>query len=94
MFDFRHPNDKQVLLNTDGSVKPVQRIPRHSPVSPATWVKNPYAPYVADLKAQNAADTGSTSSALPITLAGGVATAVATTRVFALRRRRTHTPTR
>jgi hypothetical protein len=52
-------------------------------------VKVPYAPCVADLKAQNAADTGSTSPALPITLAAGLATAVATTTVFALRRRRT-----
>ncbi|WP_069762213.1 hypothetical protein [Streptomyces sp. LUP47B] len=63
-------------------------------MSPATSDKNPCAPYVADLKAQNAADTGSTSPAVPVALAAGLATAVATTTVFALRRRRTHTATR
>ncbi|WP_328636196.1 alkaline phosphatase family protein [Streptomyces canus] len=94
MFDFRHPHNKQVLLNTDGSVKSVQRIPRHFQASSATSDTTPYAPYVADLKAQNAADSGSTSPALPITLAAGLATAVATTTVFALRRRRTRAATR
>ncbi|MFJ9104465.1 hypothetical protein ACIRJM_39055 [Streptomyces sp. NPDC102405] len=63
-------------------------------MSPATSDKNPYAPYVAGLKAQNAADTGSTSPAVPVALAAGLATAVATTTVFALRRRRTRTATR
>ncbi|WP_328538693.1 phospholipase C [Streptomyces sp. NBC_00344] len=29
-FDFRHPNNKQVLLNTDGSVKSVRHIPKQS----------------------------------------------------------------
>ncbi|WP_245790540.1 phospholipase C [Streptomyces monashensis] len=33
MFDFRHPNDKQVLLNSDGSVKHVGPIRHISPVS-------------------------------------------------------------
>ena len=90
----RHPNNKQVLLNTDGSVRSVQRIPRYAQASSGTWDKTPYAPYVAVLRAQNAADTGSTSPALPITLAAGFATAVATTTVFALRRRRTRAATR
>jgi hypothetical protein len=54
----------------------------------------PYAPYVADLKAQKAADTGTGSPALPITPGAGLATAVATTPVFALRRRRTRPVTR
>ncbi|WP_406155028.1 phospholipase C [Streptomyces canus] len=94
MFDFRHPHNKRVLLNTDGSVKSVQRIPRHFQASSATSDTTPYAPYVADLKAQNAADSGSTSPALPITLAAGLATAVATTTAFALRRRRTRAATR
>ncbi|MFJ4205463.1 phospholipase C [Streptomyces sviceus] len=94
MFDFRHPNDKQILLNADGSVKSVRKIPHRSPAASAASVKVPYPPYVADLKAQNAADTGSTSPTLPIILAAGLATAVATTTVFALRRRRTRGATR
>ncbi|CAM5603038.1 Phospholipase OS=Streptomyces griseorubiginosus OX=67304 GN=AQJ54_28275 PE=4 SV=1 [Streptomyces griseorubiginosus] len=54
----------------------------------------PYAPYVADLKAQDLADTGSTSPALPISLAAGLVTAVATTTVLTVRRRRTRTAAR
>ncbi|MET7732064.1 alkaline phosphatase family protein [Streptomyces sp. NPDC005402] len=94
MFDFRHPNDQQVLLNANGSVKSVKRIPHYSQAASATPDKAPYAPYVADLKAQDVADTGSTSPALPITLTAGLATAVATTTVFALRRRKTRIATR
>ncbi|NEB04091.1 alkaline phosphatase family protein [Streptomyces sp. SID13726] len=93
MFDFRHPNDKQVLLNSDGSVKSVKRIPHYSQAASATSDRTPYAPYVADLKAQNVADTGSTSPALPIVLGAGLLTAAATTTVFTLRRRRTCTAT-
>ncbi|MEU9450206.1 alkaline phosphatase family protein [Streptomyces sp. NPDC048277] len=33
MFDFRHPNNKQVLLNSDGSVKSVKPIQHVAPVS-------------------------------------------------------------
>ncbi|MFF7559850.1 phospholipase C [Streptomyces pseudovenezuelae] len=97
MFDFRHPHDKQVLLNADGSVKSVGRIP-HRPqtasAASAASAEVPYAPYVADLKAQEAADTGSTSPALSATLAAGLATAVGASTVFALRRRRSHPGTR
>ncbi|MFJ9008523.1 hypothetical protein [Streptomyces canus] len=57
MFDFRHPNNKKVLLNTDGSVRSVRGIPRHSQASSTASDTTPYAPYVANLKAQNAAAT-------------------------------------
>ncbi|MFD5402998.1 phospholipase C [Streptomyces griseorubiginosus] len=94
MFDFRHPNDKQVLLNADGSVKSVQRIPHYARAASAPSGGKPYAPYVADLKAQDVADTGSISPAVPISLAAGLVTAVATTTVLTVRRRRTRTATR
>ncbi|TCR15191.1 alkaline phosphatase family protein [Streptomyces sp. BK205] len=94
MFDFRHPNDKQVLLNADGSVTSVRRIPHYARAASAPSGGKPYAPYVADLKAQDLADTGSTSPALPISLAAGLVTAVATTTVLTVRRRRTRTATR
>ena len=89
MFDFRHPNDKQVLLNSDGSVKSVRPIPHHygrSASSAATHAA--YPAYVQDLKAQNVAATGSASPALPIAVGAGVLTAGATTTAFALRRRK------
>ncbi|WP_030326053.1 phospholipase C [Streptomyces sp. NRRL B-3229] len=93
MFDFRHPNDKQVLLNADGSVRSVQRIPHYARAVSAPSGGKPYAPYAADLKAQDLADTDSTSPALPISLAAGLVTAVATTTVLTVRRRRTRTAT-
>ncbi|MFM9445588.1 phospholipase C [Streptomyces acidiscabies] len=82
MFDFRHPNNKQVLLNTDGSVKSVKPIPSHYPRTAAS------PQYIADLKAQNvAADTSTTSAAVPVALGGGMLAAGAVATVFALRRR-------
>ncbi|MFM9610568.1 phospholipase C [Streptomyces niveiscabiei] len=82
MFDFRHPNNKQVLLNTDGSVKSVKAIPGHF----ARTAPSPQ--YIADLKAQNvAADTSTTSPVVPVALGGGVLAAGAVATVFALRRR-------
>ncbi|HEY8978621.1 MAG TPA: alkaline phosphatase family protein, partial [Streptomyces sp.] len=83
LFDFRHPNDKQVLLNADGSVKSVRPIPHH-------FARTAASPrYIADLKAQNVADetSASTSPALPLALGGGVLAAGAVATAFALRRR-------
>ncbi|WP_210586173.1 phospholipase C [Streptomyces sp. GESEQ-35] len=96
MFDFRHPNDKQVLLGSDGSVKSVQKIPHYTRTATSAAAKAPYAPYTQDLAAQNVADTTSASPALPIAVAAGIATAGAAVGVVALRRRRAHntgTPT-
>jgi phospholipase C len=87
MFDFRHPNNKQVLLNTDGSVKSVKPIPHHY-AQTSTSAQGAYPPYVQDLKAQNIAASASVSPTLPITLTAGLVTAGAVTTAFALRRRR------
>lgn len=89
MFDFRHPNDKQVLLNTDGSVRSVKPIPHHyGRAASAGSTHAPYPAYVQDLKAQNVAASSSTSPALPIAVGAGVLTAGAMTTAFALRRRK------
>ena len=88
LFDFKHPNNKQVLLNSDGSVKSVKGIPHHSGTVTAASAQGAYPPYVQDLKAQNVADTGSASPALPIAVAAGLLTAGATGTAFALHRRK------
>ena len=92
MFDFKHPNNKQVLLNTDGSVKSVKRIPHYTQTASSA---SDLAAYNQDLAAQNVADRSSTSPALPIALGAGLLTAGTMTTVFALRRRkaRAGTPT-
>ncbi|AMW13813.1 phospholipase [Streptomyces qaidamensis] len=81
MFDFRHPNNKQVLLNTDGSVKSVGRI-RH--VSPVTTSITP-GPAV-----QNTAASTDVSSfpALPVSIAAGGLLAAGATGMYLSRRRR------
>ncbi|MBC9724399.1 phospholipase C [Streptomyces sp. TRM68367] len=90
MFDFRHPNDQQVLLNPDGSVKSVGTIPHYTRTAAASAPSRaPYAPYVQDLAAQNAADAASISPTLPVALTAGLLTAGAATAAFALHRRRT-----
>ncbi|MFE0517923.1 phospholipase C [Streptomyces sp. NPDC058954] len=93
MFDFRHPNGKQVLLNADGSVKSVKPIPHHyAQAASSASTHAPYPAYVQDLKAQNVAAASSTSPALPIALTAGVVTAGAIATGFALRRRRSSAP--
>ncbi|MGK3941171.1 alkaline phosphatase family protein [Streptomyces caeruleatus] len=89
MFDFKHPNNKQVLLNTDGSVRSVRPIPRHYAQATSSAAAHvPYPAYVQDLKAQSVADGTSASPALPIAIGAGVVTAGAMTTLFTLRRRR------
>ncbi|MFD8306460.1 phospholipase C [Streptomyces sp. NPDC059690] len=91
MFDFRHPNGKQVLLNADGSVQSVKPIPHHyARTASSASTHAPYPAYVQDLKAQNVADASSTSPALPIALTAGVVTAGAVATGFTLRRRRSN----
>ncbi|MER8004147.1 alkaline phosphatase family protein [Streptomyces sp. NPDC094149] len=91
MFDFRHPNGKQVLLNADGSVKSVKPIPHHyARTASSASTHAPYPAYVQDLKAQNVAEASSTSPALPIALTAGVVTAGTIATGFALRRRRSN----
>ncbi|MEU2422150.1 alkaline phosphatase family protein [Streptomyces sp. NPDC007851] len=82
MFDFKHPNDKQVLLKPDGSVKSVGPI-RH--VAPVSTRLTP-GPAMVD----TAAATGSGGfPAVPVSLgAGALMTAGATGTYLTLRRRR------
>ncbi|MCI3274432.1 phospholipase C [Streptomyces cylindrosporus] len=92
MFDFKHPNDKQVLLNSDGSVRSVKPIPHHyAQTASSASTHTPYPAYVQDLKAQNVAAGTSASPAVPIALTAGAVTAGAVATAFALRRRRAHT---
>ncbi|MGW2641101.1 phospholipase C [Streptomyces sp. NPDC001348] len=89
LFDFRHPNNKQVLLNADGSVRSVKPIPHHYARTATSAAGNaPYPAYVQDLKAQNVADSSPASPVLPLGIGAGLLTAGATTTAFALRRRR------
>ncbi|WP_328828944.1 alkaline phosphatase family protein [Streptomyces sp. NBC_00252] len=88
MFDFKHPNNKQVLLNTDGSVKSVKRIPHYTQTASSA---SDLAAYNQDLAAQNVSYSGSTSTSLPIAIAAGILTAGAATTAFALHRRKART---
>ncbi|MER5217656.1 alkaline phosphatase family protein [Streptomyces sp. NPDC002838] len=91
MFDFRHPNSKQVLLNSDGSVKSVKRIPHSAQTAASAPSTTPYPPYVHELRAQNVADSNSASPTMPIALAAGLLTAGVATGALALRRRKART---
>ncbi|MET7381598.1 alkaline phosphatase family protein [Streptomyces sp. NPDC005526] len=81
MFDFRHPNGKQVLLNTDGSVKSVGPI---RSVDPVTTSITP-GPAM-----QTTAASGDASAfpALPVGIAAGAALAAGTTVTWLSLRRR------
>ncbi|MFE9608862.1 phospholipase C [Streptomyces sp. NPDC006012] len=79
MFDFRHPNDKQVLLNSDGSVKSVGPIRDVAPI--ATSID-------AGPMQNTAATTDSSGDTLPVYLGvGALLAAGATGTYFTLRRK-------
>ncbi len=82
MFDFTHPNNKQVLLNADGSVRYVGPIRHVAPV--ATSITPGPA-------MQNAASASSSSPALPVGLGVGALLAAGVTGTYLTRRRRRHT---
>ncbi|MEU6217486.1 alkaline phosphatase family protein [Streptomyces sp. NPDC047022] len=84
MFDFRHPNNRQVLLNTDGSVKSVGPIHHVNPV--ATSITPGPA-------MQNTAATTDASSfpALPVSIAAGALVAAGLTGTYLTLRRRERT---
>ncbi|MCM2423654.1 alkaline phosphatase family protein [Streptomyces sp. RKAG293] len=74
-FDFQHPNGKQVLLNTDGSVKSVKDIPSNpAPAPAASTDPAPSASTgpVSNMAPQTLADTGSSSAVLPFGITAGV----------------------
>ncbi|MGW7237779.1 phospholipase C [Streptomyces sp. NPDC054804] len=84
MFDFRHPNNKQVLLNANGSVKHVGPIHHVAPVSthitPGPAMVN------------TAAATGSGAfPALPVSLGAGALVAAGATGTYLTLRRRQRT---
>ncbi len=81
MFDFRHPNNKQLLLNTDGSVKSVGSI---HPVAPVSTSITP-GPAM-----QNTAATTDTSQfpTLPVGLATGALLAAGATGTYLTLRRK------
>ncbi|MEV8566869.1 alkaline phosphatase family protein [Streptomyces sp. NPDC051322] len=81
-FDFRHPNNQQVLLNTDGSVRSVRHIPRH-PARPDR--SHGVADLTTDVTAQAATDRGLPPAVLPAGIAFAVLAAGAT--AFAMHRR-------
>ncbi|MFE2374458.1 phospholipase C [Streptomyces sp. NPDC059398] len=90
-FDFRHPNNKQVLLNTDGSVRSVRPIPAH-PSRPhsTTLTSTTGSATRSDLATRDAAADASSSAALSTGIGAGLVVAAGGTAV-GLRRRRSRT---
>ena len=101
-FDFRHPNNKQVLLNSDGSVKSVKSIstktppgkPGHGGTSGgssggySSGGSNGNAP-----STQTLAETGGTSPVLPLGITAGVLLVGGGALYYARRQRRGGTTT-
>ncbi|GHH84744.1 phospholipase C [Streptomyces sulfonofaciens] len=88
MFDFRHPNNQQVLLNSDGSVKSVGRIPHH--VATASEKAVDAAQYTGGEIALSANGSDGTPSYAVAGAAAVVALVGAGAGVAVLRRRRAH----
>ncbi|RMB81787.1 phospholipase C [Streptomyces shenzhenensis] len=86
MFDFRHPNDKQVLLNADGSVKSVGPIHHVAPV--ATGITP--GPAMQNAAATTGADR---FPAVPVGIGVGALLAAGATGTYLTRHRRQHTTT-
>ncbi|WP_405780689.1 phospholipase C [Streptomyces sp. NBC_00859] len=89
-FDFRHPNDKQVLLNTDGSVQSVRRIPAQASRPHGAAVTNAARTAVrSELASRKLAADTSSPAALPAGIAAAALVAAGT--VLMVRRRRART---
>ncbi|MFD7918311.1 phospholipase C [Streptomyces sp. NPDC059740] len=84
MFDFRHPDNRQVLLHEDGSVASVGPIRTVAPVR--TKLTDVTASRTA--MAETAAETGRTSSLLPLSLGAGAAVVAVLAVTAGVRRRR------
>ncbi|MCW7942866.1 phospholipase C [Streptomyces hygroscopicus] len=81
MFDFRHPNNRQVLLNSDGSVKSV------GPIRPVKAVATSITPGPA--MQNTAADTDASSfPAVPVGIATGALVAAGATGTYLTLRRK------
>ncbi|MFI1601382.1 phospholipase C [Streptomyces griseofuscus] len=79
MFDFRHPNNKRVLLNIDGSVESVGPIKHVAPVHTSITPGPAF---------QNAADTSDAFPTLPVGLGVGALLAAGLTGTYFTMRRR------
>jgi phospholipase C len=84
MFDFQHPDNKQLLLNSDGSVKSVKPIPNYA----ATTATAANSVSTGDGATQEVAQSGSYIPALPIGIGIGAAVAVAVAAGTVVTRRR------
>ncbi|MBY8879417.1 alkaline phosphatase family protein [Streptomyces sp. PLK6-54] len=96
-FDFKHPNDKQVLLNADGSVKSVKHISHHTN-PPATGTSATGGTSGGNgagnnLSTQTLAETGGTSPALPLGITAGALLVGGGALYYARRHRRSATVT-
>ncbi|MGW5478307.1 phospholipase C [Streptomyces sp. NPDC004008] len=80
MFDFRHPNNRQVLLNADGSVKSV------GPIRPVKAVATSITPGPA--MQNTAATTDASFPAIPVGIAAGALLAAGATGTYLTLRRR------
>ncbi|MFF4961508.1 phospholipase C [Streptomyces sp. NPDC001222] len=80
MFDFRHPNNRQVLLNADGSVKSV------GPIRPVKAVATSITPGPA--MQNTAATTDASFPAVPVGIAAGALLAAGATGTYLTLRRR------
>jgi phospholipase C len=81
MFDFKHPNNKQVLLNSDGSVKSVKKIPHYTATAASTLATD-------NIAAQPLAATSTSSQSLPVGIGAGVLVAGGAGVALAMYRRR------
>ncbi|MFK0150758.1 phospholipase C [Streptomyces sp. NPDC090499] len=84
MFDFRHPNNKQVLLNSDGSVKHI------GPIRHVSAVSTRITPGPAMVNTAATTDSGP-FPALPVTLGAAALVAAGATGTYLTLRRRQRT---
>jgi phospholipase C len=89
-FDFKHPNNKQVLLNTDGSVKSVRHIPKASSAVHGVVAQTERTPLLAPAT-RKLADRASSSAAVPAGITAAVVVAGGLGITLALRRRKATT---
>lgn len=89
LFDFRHPNNTQVLLKSDGSVASVHKAGHYTTSALAADAPIVNAAAANALTTRRLADDRGTSVALPIGLTAGVLVLGGAGTALALHRRRT-----
>jgi phospholipase C len=89
MFDFEHPNNQQVLLNSDGSVASVKPISQRDLSAPDNGDREGgNAVSTQDIATEQLAETGAAFPALPVGLGAGLAAVAAGLGITWLIRRR------